>query len=384
MVAHVVPQRRSLRRFPALLCAVVLTLCCGSGRTGETTLKQLGVTFNGPQAVSWIDKDCFAVGRWDGTLSVFRMPAAANEFGPVLLHATAAPSRKAIQMVARLRPHAFVTSNDESSIVVWDMRSNQCCCSTAQYLPKFGWAVSGTALELDGKECFVSGHESGDILIWQMSGMKPVLLRSFSLRSPNPIKWEYQTWHIRAVVPWKANTVVTGSEDGDICLVRLPGGEVLSRIRYNPAALRGINSVSICGDQVAVGNCCVGRNDRNFWLYRLSEKGFDRQESIRLVKDDSRPQVFTFAVQLAMHSEELDFFASTEEGQLWGGTVVNGKLHVSNELCQEVSCKYGAALAFQEQPWTLLTASHYLKLFSLGPKPVEKRPARVLVPSAKP
>src|SRR5262245_1046529 len=77
-----------------------------------------GATFNMAQEVTWIDASTFAVGRWDGTLSLFRFndsPAA----GPLVTTAASTPAMEGVQMIVWLGPRAFATSNDEGSLIVW-------------------------------------------------------------------------------------------------------------------------------------------------------------------------------------------------------------------------------------------------------------------------
>ena len=59
-------------------------VCAGSSRprscgsTLSSSVKPAGVTFNLAQVLDWIGEGVFAVGRWDGTISVFRVPGQMN------------------------------------------------------------------------------------------------------------------------------------------------------------------------------------------------------------------------------------------------------------------------------------------------------------------
>ena len=71
----------------ALSAAVVLAFVLAAPGPGLAdqrsvqSVKPAGVTFNLAQVLDWIGEGVFAVGRWDGTISVFRVPGP-NEFGP--------------------------------------------------------------------------------------------------------------------------------------------------------------------------------------------------------------------------------------------------------------------------------------------------------------
>src|SRR5687768_16066524 len=65
------------------------------------SVKPAGTTYARAQVLHWVDDTTFAIGRWDGTLAVFRTPNA-GEFGPVVTQAMAAPSGRGIEMIRAL------------------------------------------------------------------------------------------------------------------------------------------------------------------------------------------------------------------------------------------------------------------------------------------
>lgn len=332
--------------------------------TRPIVLKSIGQTFAGAQDLDCLGDGTFVVGRWDGTITVFRPPHSPQEAGPKLVYAASTLSADGVQMVCAVGQHEFVTSNDSNSIASWNLDTKS-KPEIVRYDAQYSWATSGCIVTVHGDTLLVTGHESGHLLIWKRENTSWRLNRALSLRSPDPIKWEYQTWHIRAVVPWANTAVVTGSEDGDLCVVSIPDGKVETRQRYNPNAKRGINSVSALGNYVAVGNCSVGDSDKNCWLYRVDEQGFHKLDGVNLRKDTSRPQVFCFAVQLARVDDENVLFASTEEGLLWTCYVQNSSL-VADPKPEHVSDGYAAALSFRRDPWTLITASNSIRLFAFS------------------
>ncbi|HWO27586.1 MAG TPA: hypothetical protein VNO32_02190 [Candidatus Acidoferrum sp.] len=81
-----------------------------------------GVTYTMAQETTWIDMQHFAVGRWDGSLSIFAFNASPTA-GPVISKAVNTPAFEGVQMITWLAPGVFVSSNDESSIIVWSSPS---------------------------------------------------------------------------------------------------------------------------------------------------------------------------------------------------------------------------------------------------------------------
>jgi hypothetical protein len=93
------------------------------------------------------------------------------------------------------------------------------------------------------------------------------------VRSPNPIPSPFPIKNIRGVERWEPGYVVTGSEDGDICLVKVVEGSAAARMRYNATAQRGVNDIDTCGDYLVPANCSVGPDDKNLRLYRIHGDG---------------------------------------------------------------------------------------------------------------
>jgi hypothetical protein len=140
--------------------------------------------------------------------------------------------------------------------------------------------------------------------------------------------------------------VVTGSEDGDLCVVSVPDARIRSRTRYNPKAQRGINAVALQGSELLVANCSVGPEDSNLWLYSIDPADWTItvRDSAGLKVNPDAAQVFNFAVIWAEYTEGRCFFASTQEGALWMGTADGGRLSVLGY--QQVTAPLGAALAW--------------------------------------
>src|SRR5580692_5969735 len=81
-----------------------------------------GVTYTMAQETTWIDAQHFAVGRWDGSLSIFAFNSSPTA-GPVISKAVNTPAFEGVQMITWLAPGVFTSSNDESSMMVWSSPS---------------------------------------------------------------------------------------------------------------------------------------------------------------------------------------------------------------------------------------------------------------------
>src|SRR5437763_2979028 len=103
------PLPRALRSRQAL---------AGPSALDTLPITQNGTTYNLAQEVKWLDAEHFAVGRWDGTMSIFSFQTAPF-VGPLVTAAVNTPSSQGVQMVTRLPRSTIVTSNDSASIAVW-------------------------------------------------------------------------------------------------------------------------------------------------------------------------------------------------------------------------------------------------------------------------
>jgi hypothetical protein len=199
----------------------------------------------------------------------------------------------------------------------------------------------------------------------------PRLIRAVSLRSKDPVSWQFQSWHIRGLAACGPGRAVSVSEDGDICLLEIPSGKILSRRRYNATAQRGLNDVATLGDLVAVVNCAVGSADHNLWIYRISGNSLVPLGSHKLVLDELRDPVFTFSVELFEFEGQPHFVASTEEGLIWLGMVKDNRIVVLNQM--RMAIEGVGVLALNPQRQTVLAVGHKVQLFSVGRRPVQNQ-----------
>jgi hypothetical protein len=314
-----------------------------------------GITYNLAQETAWIDPQHFAVGRWDGSLSIFAFNQSQKD-GPIISTAVSSPSSAGVQMITWLAPRVFATSNDSGSMIVWRSRSGNWKdlqqLSVLKYASSFGVANSGTSFNIGNTLCFVVGHENGYVTIWsgKIDGTGLTFVRDVNVRSSHPVN-PFKLYNVRGVAPifWTNTTgyVVTGSEDGDLCVIEIPSGKILSRTVYNPKALRGINSIAAFGQNLLVANCAVGPDDKNLWYYWIDRNDWSitLRDSTNLKVNPNATQVYNFDVIWGLYSKGVCFFSSTEEGALWMGTITSDQ-KFSMFGYQPVTAPPGSALAF--------------------------------------
>ena len=345
----------------------------------NAALIQVGTTYSRAQVATWLDAKRFIVGRWDGTITVFHTKSSESEIGPILIDAVTTPSKQGIEMMASLGGGQFVSSNDGQSIVWWRQIDNNFSPLTLPFALKYGVAVSAVRVDRHEQNWLLVGHQHGYLTIWSLSDdnarrcqaagpPKPRLIRAISLRSSDPVPWQWQSWHIRGMAACGQGRVISVAEDGDICLLEVPSGRTLSRRRYNAPAQRGLNDVAVLGDLVAVVNCAVGNEDNNLWIYRVAGNSLELVAGEKLILDKTSDQVFTFSVELFEFDGQPHFVASTEEGLIWLGTVKDNKIIVLNQT--KVAFEGGVVLALAPSNETVLSVGHKIQTFAIGPRPV--------------
>lgn len=306
------------------------------------------------QEATWLDAKHFAVGRWDGSLSIFSFSDSPTA-GPVITKAINTPAFEGVQSITLLAPGVFASSNDESSLCLWSSASQSWIdlqpAAVLSYSSEWGAANSGETIVAGDTLLFVVGHANGFVSIWEglRDGTRLRLRAGVDLRNPNPTN-PWGLHNIRGISAVRSdgggNYVVSGSEDGYLCVLRVGDGAVLSKTVYNPAAQRGINSVAVMGAQLLVANCSVGPNDRNLWYYEigLNDCSINLKDSLNLRVDSTAPQVFNFCTRWGWFNDTACFFSSTEEGILWMGAVNAERLAVPG--CELVYGHLGSALAY--------------------------------------
>ncbi len=349
----------------SLLALAICSLAAPGLAAEPTELKPLFTEFARAQMVDWIDSETFVVGRWDGSLSIFRVPHT-GEWTPVLLQTRATAAGAGVELAAALDEETILFSNSENELGLW-MRSGSRGFGdplVVAYDTAYGIANSVTTLRYQGDDLVVTGHSNGFAVVWKRSGQSLTFLRVVDLKSGEPIQSPYPLKNIRGLAAWKDDFVLSGSEDGDIVAFSVVTGSELFRQRYSPDAQRGINSISELDGQLLVANCSVGTADKNLWLYTVSDTGLTLESSVNLVRDTSRPQVFDFDGDLFEADGRLRFVASTEEGLMWRGSVNAGMLEV--DAVATIAESGGATLDVNVAIDRVVAGAHDVMLFEAG------------------
>jgi WD40 repeat protein len=347
-----------------------------------------GVTYSMAQEAAWIDFQHFAVGRWDGSMSIFAFNQSQT-MGPLITAAVSSPSSEGVQMLTWLAPGVFASSNDDGSMIVWKSLSGNWQdlqqLGVLQYSSTFGVANSGDSFNIGNTLYLIVGHANGYVTIWSgnIDATGLMLLTSVDVRSAHPTNpWNLHNVRGVASIFWTSTNgyVVTGSEDGDLCVIEVPSGSIMSRTVYNPNAQRGINSISTLGQNLLVANCSVGPDDKNLWYFWIDSNDWSitLRDSTNLKVNPNAPQVFNFDVIWALYGGGICFFSSTEEGALWMGTIINNQT-LSVFGYQEVTSPLGSAIAFGVGG-NLVMASYNLYEFTTlnnAAPPSEAHPGRI-------
>jgi len=310
--------------------------------TCTAPLELLGTTYTMAQEVTWLDDKHFAVGRWDGSLGIFAFAESATS-GPVINCAVNSPAQEGVQMITSLDERSFVSSSDDGTIAVWSTASptpwtDTRVCTLLQYDASFGAANSGALVQVPSDiRYFVAGHANGFVTIWrERDGHSNWdLVSSVDIRAPKPVN-PWGLHNIRGIDVVSSGqgiqSVVAGSEDGNLTLLEVPTGKIMSKTCYNPLARRGINSLAMDGTTLLVANCAVGSADRNLWAYTVdvASAQITLTDAVNLVIESNAPQAFNFDVAWGVRTTSGGaFFSSTEEGVLWvGNASASGKLSV--------------------------------------------------------
>ena len=306
-----------------------MDLAADSGAPLALPLTPAGTTYTMAQEATWIDANHFALGRWDGSLGVFKFTEAPST-GPMVAKAVNAPDLEGVQMITSVGPGMFASSNDEDSTIIWTAAQTDWSDlhegARLVFDQSYGVANSGAVVVVDGSDrYFAMGHANGWLSIWyQNSDSLWSEVAAIDLRAATPVN-PFGLHNIRGVAALASAApgpgfVVTGSEDGNLTVVRVPDGAIMSVLVYNPDAKRGINSLAVKDSVVLVTNCAVGPADSNLWAYQVDPATWHLSliGKANLAANPAAPQVFNFDVAW---SDGIDarFFCSTEEGLLWMG-----------------------------------------------------------------
>lgn len=187
---------RSRCFFLKVLVCLVLSLSISQVTAADRpaqTLQQIGTTPLFAQVLSWSDSSHFAVGRWDGTISLFRMQKA-GEYGPVVTESMVLPSGAAVEMLAAFNAYTLITSDGRNALAVWrrpegttgDPGKGFMLAENLAYDATYGAANSGLAFDSGGDRYLATGHENGWVIFWQKDTAGHFSIsKAIDVRSPN-------------------------------------------------------------------------------------------------------------------------------------------------------------------------------------------------------
>lgn len=345
-----------------------------AGFTSGLPLTQGGVTYDMAQEVTWLDSEHFAVGRWDGSMSIFSFETAQFT-GPLISTVVNTPGEEGVQMITPLPGHVIAASNDNASLSLWlspdGTWADLVFLGAPGYDPSLGVATNGAWLPAGSPSTLAVGHESGYVSLWSYnpSTRRLSFLNSVGLLNPNPVN-PFNSHVIYGMTTLTSAgptaSVVAGSDDGYISIVAVPSGKILSQTVFNPAAQRGINSVSVAGNKLLVTNCSVGANDYNTWYFTIDMGTYALTlvDKANLIIDTSLIQAFNFDAIWGNYSSGPCWFASTEEGVLWMGTADTSLNVIGYQNLSDRAI--GAALAFTGGPGRLAAVIDDLNQFVTG------------------
>ncbi|CCB65511.1 protein of unknown function [Hyphomicrobium sp. MC1] len=330
-----------------------------SKRAATPLLRAARTTYTMAQKASFLDDCHYAIGRWDGSLGLFAFADSSSQ-KPVVARMIADPALDGIQMIVPLEnePAAFVSSGGFATMIVWTSESGKWtdlqAANTLAYDSELGAANSGTLLLLGSSAFLVVGHANGFISIWErgqhIADWRHI--RTTDIRSKAPVN-PWQLFNVRGIsahsVFQNEGVVIAGSEDGNLTVLRVPDGAILSTKLYNPKASRGINSLAIQNSFLLVANCSVGPDDFNLWSYQVDPEtwNIEMRDRANLCLHSFAPQVFNFDVVFASREgSDLWFFSSTGEGVLWTGRLSDdGRIGIAGH--QSIGPALGSALCFR-------------------------------------
>jgi hypothetical protein len=338
---------------------LTLIFCLLTSRITASELKTVSYLTNLAQATVWLDEEKLAVGRFDGTITIF----SYNET-PLISQALVSPSKQAITMVEKIDDSTFISSNGASSIALWEQGfEGYFLKETYAFQEYFGSVDSAKFLKIGNKEILLTGHSEGHFLFWEFSNGQLSISSSMDLKSTHRVDSPYALWNIRSIALWQDQFVITASEDGDLCMIDILKGTIIYRQKYNKNAKRGINHISVFKDYLLLANCPVGALDKNLWLYHIEKDCFTYLDSKKLIKSKDLEQVYSFDVALIPHENATYFLCSTQEGLLWLGEIKNRSLHLLNST--KVSPQGGALLAAHPSKNSIAAVSYDMQLLEV-------------------
>lgn len=329
------------------------------------SLVKFPVVYNMAQQTEWIDEKELAIGRWDGTVTIFRRDDS-SEIPARLIQTMKTPSGLGIQMLGVISGFGIIASNTEDSMVVWVRFGDNQKYFFKQFLyfdNKLGMVNSFSDFVVNNQRIIVTGHANGYLTVWEFSNNKMRFLHAINVQSSNPISSSYPLKNIRSVVHYQGSQIIIASEDGDISIIDSISKDTVFRQRYQPSAQRGLNRIFVRGNFLVAANCAVGQEDNNIWLYRIHLDNLELLDALHLKENKDSKQVFNAGSVISVIGNEHYVFSGTQEGLLWVHKIDNCKL-VYLQRRQVVNAAIAPIIALGENNW-IATVSHEIRIFRI-------------------
>lgn len=343
---------------------IALFLLLSSTFIHALTLTNIGSTYNMAQVTTWIDEDTFAVGRWDGSITIFRKQQS-GEWGPVIKQALTTPSNKGVEMLIAFNKKFLLSSNGQDSVILFKrFKGRFYKIKALQYDNILGTANSALFIDKPYSKKIVIGHQNGFISVWE----KPFTsfqYYSLDTKISDPIVSPYPLFNVRGLAYWRDNIVITGAEDGGISLIDIAAATIVHQELYNPVAQRGINDIEVFDNKLIVVNCAVGDTDYNFWLYDITYNDFIPASHINLKDDPLITQVYCFDVETWKDSDNVYAFATTGDGFLWVLKIENDVIQIIDKRKVDEQ-NIAASISVEHKTSSLISITHALKIFTIG------------------
>ena len=198
------------KKFLILSIAFVFTFspCISNLRTYESRaicllpaeqkaeLKTLSTSTTLTQTALWLNEEVLAVGRWDGTITIFQAKERLS-ISQVLV----SPNKRGITMLEKINEELFVSSNSSSSIALWEHGNDGYFLKNVYTFEEhFGSIDSAKFIEIKNHKILLTGHSEGYFLIWEFLENSFSLLSVINLQSIDPVESPFKLWNIRSIL----------------------------------------------------------------------------------------------------------------------------------------------------------------------------------------
>jgi hypothetical protein len=211
-----------------------------------------GTTYSMAQEVRWLDDSHFAVGRWDGSLSVFEFETAPST-GPLIAAAVNSPEIGGVRSVSPLPGGALATSNNESSLTLWSTDTGAWSGLRVRAVVEHDPALGAAAAGVWAGTRLVTGHANGYLALWSYTDTLR-FERAVDVRNPDPVN-PFGDHTVEDVVPVGDDVVVAGAEDGYLTFLHVPSATIRSQTvstrARNVASTHSRSAATDCSSRTA-------------------------------------------------------------------------------------------------------------------------------------